>query len=133
MTQLSDSGGTVDSAVLASASAFDRLIETHAAAARAYRRAMWLLLGSGVVLVAIGLLGGMPWLFGSGIVVALSALVAWKKATEHAERCEGMAVLKEEWVELAPHGAADRLRALVRDLYGGVSSDPRPQLTTESA
>lgn len=108
-------------AALASAEApppFDEMIRTHGAAEAAYRRLAWLLLLLGAAILALGFLAGSVPLAGPGVVVALTALISWKKSTEHAERAEGVAVLKDEWADSAQRGAADGLRTIMRDLYG---------------
>lgn len=118
MTQQNDSGGTARPVADMPPPPFDRLIETHGAAAATYRRLTWLLAIAGAAMLAIGLMTGAFWLADLGLVVALTAMISWKKAAEHAERADGVAVLRDEWAELAPVGSARRLRAILLDLYG---------------
>ena len=119
MTHRSESGDAADSTAAVPAPPFDRLIETHGAAASAFRRMIWLFLALGLTLAGIGVMAeGWRWLAAAGAVLALSALTPWKKAAEHGERAEGLAVLKEEWADAAPGAGAERLRRLIFDLYG---------------
>lgn len=108
------------------------MIEAHRTTAALYRRLVWSLVALGVVLAVLGLLAeGWRWLSAVGIVLALAALVPWKKAIEHDERAEGMAVLKDEWADAAPGAGREQLHTLVRNLYGAASAGSGAR--TESA
>ncbi len=127
MTLRTEIGDPADPMAAIPAPPFDRLIEAHGSAARAYRRLVWLLPGIGLALAALGLLSaGSTWLAALGLVLGLGALVPWKKAAEHAERAEGLAVLKDEWLDTASREGAQRLRRLVLELYGAGFAGQRP-------
>ncbi len=114
MTQ--ETGGSA-SAAEAVPAAFDRLIGGHRSAGRKYRRLGWMIAAAGLV-VALGGFGlGSFALFAAGLVLALSALLAWKKAIEEAERADGLDVLRDEWRDFTPGPGADHLLALARRLY----------------
>jgi hypothetical protein len=63
-----------------------------------------------------------------GVVTGLVALVPLKKAVEHGERAEGLAVLHEEWRDSRAGTEIEQLRALVGNLYAA-----RPMRSPEPA
>ena len=96
---------------------FDRLIGGHRSSGRGYRRVTWIVAVVGLALALAGIGAASFMLLAVGLVLALSASLAWKKAVEEEERADGLDVLRDEWLEAPSSPEADHLLALVRRLY----------------
>lgn len=104
---------------------FDSLMALHRGARRRLQLATWALLVVGSGLVALALLGVLPQLTALvvGIVTVAVAVFPYREMVERAERIDGLQVLREEWRGLAgasatPQQDTDRFIELLWKLYG---------------
>jgi hypothetical protein len=102
---------------------FERLAARQRGGWRRYGLAAALLLVSGIAAAFVGLVADgvtrLPLIVG-GLLAASLAVLPWREAVERRDRADGLEVLGEEWVALAPDDERGRRRLLVlaRAMFG---------------